>query len=169
MLPVGEDLTQRQATSFRQSYKSMPGPYSDPDSIRIEDRTAGGAPVPKALYIQPPTEGRIYASWPLTLPSGAKALTFQYGLTDPLPVFGGATILYSGASFHVFVNGEELFQEFKQLPGVNAGRIDVSKWAGQPVVVQVAVDAEGTAIFDWGFFSQLMLEGEQPVLSASQI
>jgi hypothetical protein len=57
------------------------------------------------------------------------------------------------------VNGEEVFSENAYAPGPHAGRVELSRWAGQPVVIQVAVDAEGTAIFDWCYFSSVRLAG----------
>lgn len=157
---LGDNLLDLPFAAFRQSYTSMPSPFSDEEDVVVRPGKSGGAELPKVLYIQPPTSGRIYASWAVSLPADAARLQFQFGLMDPPPIVGDATILYSGASFRIFVNGEQLFDEFRQMPGPEGGSVSLKKWAGKPVLIQLVVDAEGTAIFDWGFFSDVRFAGE---------
>ncbi len=154
---LGKDLVDIPFRSFRRTFDSLPSPYRDADNAVVRSGVSDGVEIPKALHIQPPTRGRIYTSWALRLADEVRTLSFNYGLLDPLPLFDRNSILYSGASFHVFVNGQEVFDAYRQVPGSNTGSVDLTPWAGTPVVIQVAVDADGTAIFDWGFFSELKL------------
>jgi hypothetical protein len=57
----------------------------------------------------------------------------------------------------VFVNGQQVFVQTVQTAGSHSGSIDLSQWAGQSVVIQLAADADGTGIFDWCLWSKVLL------------
>jgi hypothetical protein len=156
---AGDDLLDLPATRFRRTRDGMPSVYEGSGNAVVRALPASAGNSITGLYIEPPTDGRIYSSWAVRLPAGAAGLSFAYGLLESPPDVAFQPPFYSGASFHVFVNGEEVFSENAYAPGPHAGRVELSRWAGQPVVIQVAVDAEGTAIFDWCYFSSVRLAG----------
>jgi hypothetical protein len=88
------------------------------------------------------------------LPPDASTLDFKYGLADPLPPLP-PTISYSQTDFSVKVNGEKVWSRTIQLNGWNIQSADISKWAGQNVVIQIAVDALGQGTFNWSDWSGL--------------
>ncbi len=143
-IPPTVNLLDLPFVNFRSAYGSMPSPYSTDWNGVVRDWTNSGILLARALFIQPPTEGRIYSSWAVKLSPEIRSLKFVYGLMNPLPIFDPSLVLYSGATFHIYVNGEEVFDAHTQRPGNNDGVVDLSKWAGKPVLIQLAVDSDGT-------------------------
>jgi hypothetical protein len=137
----------------------MPSVYESSSNAVVRALPTSSGNGITGLYIEPPTDGRIYSSWAVQLPTDAKWLSFAYGLLEHSPDFDLLPPFYSGASFHVLVNGEEVFSREAFTPGPRAGGVDVSRWAGQAVLIQLAADAEGTAIFDWCYFASVRLAG----------
>ena len=158
-IQLGTDLLDVPYTKFSSTYSSLPQPYvTDQNGQIIQNPGLGGATIPRAIFTNPAHNGRVYLTWAATLPSNAASLNILYGLMDPPPYYGNITIPYSGVDVYVFVNGQQQFDSHIQSAGANNGAVDLTKWAGQAVVIQIAIDADGTAIYDWGLIAQALIQ-----------
>jgi hypothetical protein len=82
-------------------------------------------------------------------------LSFLYGLTDLPPGTTGSNPAYTGVDFLVFINGQQVFDQAVQTGGVNSGTVSLTPYAGQAVVIQLVVDADGTALYDSSIWSKV--------------
>lgn len=157
---LGKSLFDYPYTASRSAFNSLPSPYKSDWNVVVRSIPTESA-VTRLLFAQPPRNGRVYTNWTLRLPENVQSLDFDYGLMEPEEAYRHLNIQYSGAEFIILVNGEQVFQSEARLAGPRSGRIDLSRWAGKPVLIQVAVDAAGSAIFDWCFFSKMELRGAE--------
>ena len=157
-MPVGTDLLDLPYTKFSSTFDSLPAVYQDnQNGIIMNNVGLGGVTQSRAIYTNPPPNGRVYLAWTGVLPGSATHLNFMYGLMDAPPGYTGANIAYSGADFLIYVNGAQVFDQTVPSAGSHTGSIDLSKWVGQAVVIQLAVDADGTAVFDWCLWTNVLV------------
>jgi len=158
-VPSGSDLLDLPYSKFSSTYSSLAQPYvTDQNGQLVQNAGLGGVTLKRAIFTNPEHDGRVYLTWTATLPSNAATLDLQYGLMDAPPYYGNITIPYSGVDFFVYVNGQQQFDKNVQTGGANSASIDISKWAGQPVVIQIAIDADGTAIYDWALIGKAVIQ-----------
>jgi hypothetical protein len=157
-IPLGTDLLDLPYTKFSSTFDALPAVYQDTQNgIIMNNVGLGGVTLSRAIFTNPPANGRVYLNWTGVLPGSSTHLNFTFGLMDAPPGYTGATIAYSGADFLIFVNGQQAFDQTVPSAGTNTGSIDLSKWSGQAVVIQLAVDADGTAFFDWCLWTNVLL------------
>ncbi len=101
-----------------------------------------------ALATYPPGKGRTLVTWAVRLDESVSAIDVRVGLADPPPLLP-QTFDYSGAQVALRINGELEWNEELRSPGWKDRTIDVSRWAGQSVVVELEVDALSSSILDW--------------------
>jgi len=109
------------------------------------------------LLTNPPADGRVFLTWTGTLPASASALSFLYGLTDLPPATTGTNPAYTGVDFLVFINGQQVFDQAVQSSGIESGTVSLTSYAGQAVVIQLVVDADGTALYDSSVWSKVIV------------
>ncbi|MEI6503729.1 MAG: hypothetical protein WCP21_22190, partial [Armatimonadota bacterium] len=96
-----------------------------------------------------PAYGQTHLEWALRLPPAPLQLAF------------GAAIVKGGeqVTFSVMVNGLPVWNggwpgSGKLLPGV----VDLTRWAGQPVLLSLVTDADGANNCDWAVWVEPRLE-----------
>jgi hypothetical protein len=156
VLEVGASLTDLAFEVWRQGYGGWAYPGRVEGSGKIQPVKSGGEVDQRALPTIPPTKGLTLVTWAVHLPSDAASLEFRVGLADPSPPLP-PTIEYSGVMFLMNINGESLWSQEVRQNGWQAHKVDVSKWQGKDVVIQIGVDAQSNAIFDWAHWAGLTL------------
>jgi hypothetical protein len=137
---------------WRVTYDGMPALGVTEVSGSIRPIAAAGVTEPRALATYPPNGGKTQVTWAVQLPPNASQLAFKVGLTDPPPPL---VVSYSGVDLAVRVNGETLFTLSTQLAGWKPQVLDISKWAGQNVVIELDVDSDNNASYDWVYWTDL--------------
>ena len=158
-ISLGTQLLDLPYSKFSSAFNGLPSTFeSDTNGVILNNVGLGGVTLSRGLFTNPPANGRVYLTWTETLPSATPLyLSFTYGLMDPPPGNNTTPIVYSGADFLIFVNGMQLFDQTVPGAGSNSGSVDLSQWAGQSVVIQLAADADGTGIFDWCLWTNVLL------------
>jgi hypothetical protein len=123
---------------------SAPQATARRESNRVDGQIREG------LFFHPPNHGRTVALWTMTLPSQAAQFRAQVGVRD--------RSRSSGVLFLVEVNGKEVVQK-KVLPGKwILVAVDLGPWAGQPIVLSLAVDSLGPFDCDWAAWGEPRIE-----------
>ena len=118
--------------------------------------TSSGGVTKTAVAAIPPRDGQTILSSAVTLPSNATTISFGYGLADA-PAGQGAITNYSGVTFIVRANGTQLLSQAVNTVGWSAMQVDVSQFAGKPVVFELIVDANQDQLFDFAYFTDLTI------------
>jgi len=153
LVATGQSLLDLPFDVWKMGYGGLPFPSSGPNGT-IQPVVSGGQTEPKALQTFPPQNGLALVTWPVQLPPDASRLDFKYGLADPLPPLPAA-VSYSQTGFSVKIDGETVWSQTIQTNGWNIQSADISKWAGQNVVIEIAVDALGQGTFNWSDWAGL--------------
>ena len=104
------------------------------------------------LSMHPPDQGATTADYPLTLPAGRAVLRCFIGLRD-----GSKS---DGCSFIVKANGVAVAEQ-RKLPGEwSELTVDLSPWAGKPLVLSLVTDSAGSHNFDWAVWGEAKLTAE---------
>ena len=116
-------------------------------AIRPGKGTSGNVERP-GMNAHPPSSGRTIADYLLRLPADAPArLRFSVGLRD-----GSQS---SGCLFVAAANGTPLWQQVVSgADGWHEAEVDLSSFAGKPLVLSLAVDPAGPYDYDWGFWAE---------------
>jgi hypothetical protein len=100
-----------------------------------------------ALMLHPPPDGRSIADYWLHLPARPLRLTTAIGLAD-----GSRS---NGVEFVIAVNGREIFRRLVlRDSGWIPVEVDLSGWAGKPIVLSLITDAQGDYNFDWAVWGE---------------
>ena len=95
-----------------------------------------------ALSLHPPPNGRTIADYWLKLPAEPVQLRTAVGILD-----GSKS---TGVGFEIQVNGRSVFtKSLKPASGWIPAEVDLSEWAGKPVLLSLISDSEGDYTFDW--------------------
>ena len=157
-LSLGADLLDSPFTKFTSTFAGLPATdVNDQNGILLNNVSMAGTPLPRAIFNTPPANGRFYLTWTTTLPPAASQLSFLYGLMDLPPAAGGPSPAYTGVDFLVLINGQQVFVQPIKAGGVNSASVKLTSWAGRSVVIQLAVDADGTALFDSSVWSKVIV------------
>jgi len=96
-----------------------------------------------------PSQGQTQLDWGLTLPAAPCRLHFRYGVRE-----GGESV-----HFAVVVNGETLWSAAMPKPaGWQEAAVDLSRWAGQTILLRLVTDSDGPNNCDWAWWGEPMLE-----------
>jgi hypothetical protein len=150
----GQSLLDLPFDVWKTNYGGMPFSFKVGASGSVQPVISGGQTENKALATFPPQNGLTLVTWAVQLPPDASTLNFKYALADPLPPLP-STVTYSQTAFSVEVNGTSVWSNTIQLNGWNVQSVDVSPWAGQNVIIQIAVDALGQGTFNWSDWAGL--------------
>jgi hypothetical protein len=155
-LTLGSDLLDSPFTAFTNTFGGIPiNVQPNQGAIMVNNLSLAGTVLPRVLLTNPPADGRVFLTWTGTLPTAASVLSFLYGLTDLPPGTTGSNPAYTGVDFLVFINGQQVFDQAVQTGGVNSGTVSLTPYAGQAVVIQLVVDADGTALYDSSIWSKV--------------
>jgi hypothetical protein len=110
--------------------------------------------IDRTIQARPPANGITRLTWTLQVPAGASSLAVTYGLADAPPPYP-PQVDYSGMRFSVAINGAEVWGQSVLLSGWLNQSIDLSSYQGQKILLELIVDSEGTAVFDWGHWADL--------------
>jgi hypothetical protein len=105
----------------------------------------------RALSLHPPPSGRSLADFLLRLPNRPARFVTGIGIRD-----GSKS---KGVGFAVQVNGEMQFAQSLK-PGDHwiPVSVDLARWSGQPILLTLVCDAEGSYEFDWAVWAEPRLE-----------
>ena len=106
----------------------------------------------RGVNAHPPGQGRTVLTWVLRLPNRPLSLHGYAGLGD-----GAVT---DGVGFRVAVNGEDLWGHSTRTTGWRELRVDLSRWAGQMIALDLITDAEGECYCDWANWGEIRLAGD---------
>lgn len=108
--------------------------------VRATESTVGGV-TRGGLFAHPPNDGSTMAAIPMRLPPEPAVFESFIGIRD------GADS--TGVIFSVEVNGRAIAQR-RMLPGKwERIEADLSRWKGQPVVLALITDSDGSYTCDW--------------------
>ena len=114
----------------------------------VAPQSSGGVTKQQTLYAPAPTNGQTIFSWLLQVPAPV-AFSFSAGFWD-----GKQTAYPQGYLMSVRVNGNVLWQRVVGLPpSWQSGAIDLSRWAGQTILLELITDSQGMNSGDftsWG-------------------
>jgi hypothetical protein len=153
-IEIGASLLDFPSDVWKSNYGGWPFRFREGINGMVQPSVSGGERVPKVLATFPPSKGLTHVTWAVALPPDASRLTFRASLADPLPPLP-PDIDYSQTAFTVKVNGQTLWNEVYQLKGWHDASVDISRWAGQNVVVEVSADALGLGTFNWAQWADL--------------
>ncbi len=154
-IAVGQSLMDLAYTRSQASEGQLAGPSTIPYAGNIGPTSAGGVNKSRTIYGYSPSRGQLILSWPLRLPVASPLyLAFSAGLID------GATPARQGVLLEVRVNGEVLWQYTAKLPARwEYGSVDLSRWAGQNVLLELVSDSLGQNATHWTSWAELTLHG----------
>lgn len=116
-----------------------------------QTNTVGGVPR-DGLFVHPPDHGRTIVLSPMTLPAAPARLRIWVGIRDPSDS--------DGVGFVVEVNGQEAARK-RMLPGQwEAISVDLTPWAGKPIVLALVTDSEGPYNCDWAAWGEPRIEAK---------
>ncbi len=98
------------------------------------------------LLAHPPDHGLTIADFPMVIPAGSAVFRSFVGLRD-----GSKS---EGCGFVVKVNGVEAARAEKRPGEWSELRVDLSAWAGMPVLLSLVTDSEGSFGFDWAVWGE---------------
>jgi len=145
------DLAQ---TPFLLSFNSADGQVLDRPQFASAGpaQAAVGGVTRSGLTTHPPDHGLTNVEYPMVLPAGRARFHCFVGLRD-----GSKS---EGCGFRVTINGKQVAYEHK-LPGEwSELAVDLSPWAGKPVVLSLVTDSEGPYSFDWAIWGEVRVTGE---------
>jgi hypothetical protein len=120
---------------------------------REAESTVGGV-TRGGLFAHPPDHGQTQIHWPLHLPDRPTRFHCWIGIRD------GAQS--TGVQFRVEVNGGLLWQR-RLLPGSwQPVTVDLTAWRGQPVVLSLVANSDGSYRCDWAHWGDPRIEAQLP-------
>ncbi|WP_186407722.1 Ig-like domain-containing protein [Candidatus Accumulibacter aalborgensis] len=127
----------------------QPGPVFNDGTVGSV--TSGGMFKSSAIFAHPPDGGRTALTWVLRLPSSpALALNWAGGISD-------AATSEDGVDASVRINGATYWTASVTTPGWRSGSMDLSRWAGKDVLIELVSDSRARFIFDWFYWADLTL------------
>jgi hypothetical protein len=130
---------------------------SAPAFARVHPGKAASLGVERTgLHAHPPGSGQTVADFTLRLPAeGKPRLQFAVGIRD-----GSRS---SGCRFLVRANGRTVWQTLvNKVDGWHEAAVDLSPYAGQPLVLSLAVDPAGPYNYDWAFWAEPRIVDASP-------
>jgi hypothetical protein len=141
----GSSLLRLRLQPWNRYYGGLAVPAAEP--VRLADATVGGESSSDVLSAEPKLKSVRVFTLAAKLPPDASRLLFRAGLAD-LPADLAPKISYSGVEMSMKINGEQVWSQEIRRPGWNHGALDISKWAGKSVIVELATDSQSNPIGD---------------------
>lgn len=123
----------------------MYSPGSVYGSGSLETATCEGI-ARRAINAHPPSDGQTVLTWLLKLPDDPVSLRTYAGLKDN----AGA----EGVGFAIAVNGKVLWSHSTRTPSWRRATVDLTRWAGQTVVLDLISDSRGASFCDWACWGE---------------
>ena len=106
----------------------------------------------QTLNAQPPPDGQTVLQFLLALPT-AQEVTFSFSIGLP-----DRSCSIDGVFFKVLLNGQSRFEHFAfNEPGWVDGRISLSEFAGETVLLELVTDSGETVSCDWAHWADLFV------------
>ena len=128
--------------------RAIPGGIFGSGSIGTA--TSGGVSKSQTIWAHPPNGGTTILSWVLQLPVGPLRLGLSVGLGD-----GGTSA--DGVDFRIRVNGVPYWQLTTQANQWIPGALDLTRWKGQNVLMELVTDSRVNYNTDWAYWADLVL------------
>lgn len=129
---------------------AKPGP-AFPGVGSVGAATSGGVQKTQAIYAHPINSGTTMLSWVLRLPDvGPVRLGLSVGLGD-------GAMSDDGVEFQVRINGVPYWRLTTQVDQWLPGAIDLGRWQGQNVLVELVTDSRANYNSDWAYWADLLL------------
>jgi hypothetical protein len=142
---------------WRADYGGLPYPYLYENSGEISIAASDTVEKARSLSTRPARDSVTIATFPVRLPPDATQLSFSAGLLDP-PAYFGAPVNYTGVKMSLRINETEVWSEEIRTAKWRDLTADLTRWAGQDVLIQLSVDSLDSATFDWGQWAGLIVE-----------
>ena len=123
----------------------------------VQPIVSNGVREVRALPTIPRPNGLTLVTWGVQIPNNVSTLDFQVGLADPSPPLP-PKVNYSQVALSVKVNGETVWTKTIQTNGWEPAEVDISKWQGQNVVLELAADSLGLGVFEWAHWTGLTVQ-----------
>ena len=108
-----------------------------------------------SIFAHPPTNGQTVLQFPLHLPQ-SQEITFSFSMVlqdNPCS---------NGVLFQVLLNGQKRFEHLIETPDWVDMTIPLSEFAGQPVLLELVTDPNGSNSCDWAHWADLLITAEEP-------
>lgn len=141
---------------WRASQGGMALPGKVEVSGEIREVMSNYAKEDRALATYPPAKGTTLVTWPVHLSDTVSRLEFKVGLADapaPLPPVKS----YSGAKVTIRINGKPVWNRELNTAGWIEGSVDLMRWAGRDIIVELEADSLSNPIVDWVYWTGLTL------------
>lgn len=139
------DLTAAQHRSLALRSGEVLG--QQPDYIRVGVGSARcGGVERRGFSAHPPDQGETMILFPVTLGPDRAKLRAWAGLRD-----GSKS---EGVIFRIEVNGQEVARRAMMPGGWHEIEADLSAWRGQPVVLGLVTDSDGSHYYDWAWWGE---------------
>ncbi len=102
----------------------------------------------ETIFAHPPAIEQTVLQFLLALPPEPSTFSFSMGLQE------GCS---KGVLFQVRLNGQTYFESFKDTFDWTDGSISLSTFAGEPVLVELVTDPNGSASCDWAHWADLRI------------
>jgi hypothetical protein len=113
--------------------------------------TSGGITKTTTIFAHPPDNGTTVLSWVLSLPNSSPLrLGASVGIAD-----GGFTS--DGVDFQIRINGVQYWHLTTLANQWFPAAVDLGRWKGQNVLVELVTDSLDTFNFDWAYWADLVL------------
>jgi hypothetical protein len=150
--------TYRIVSDIRDPRPDLASQSSYDGSGNIVAVASDGVKIDNTIQARPPANGVTRLTWALQVPAGATSLAVTYGLADAPPPYP-PKVDYSGVRFSIAINGTEVWGQMVQQGGWFNQSVDLTPYQGKKILLELAVDSEGTAVFDWGHWADLTVNG----------
>jgi hypothetical protein len=131
------------------------GELATPGSVfgagAVGNATSGGIAKSQTIWAHPPNGGTTVLSWVVRLPD---LTPLKLGVSVGL---GDGAISDDGVDFKILVNGTPYWQLTTQADQWQPGTLDLARWKGQNVLVELVTDSRANFFSDWAYWADLLL------------
>ena len=107
-----------------------------------------------SIFAHPPTNGQTILQFPLHLPQSQElAFSFSMVLQD--------NPCSDGVLFQVLLNGQKRFEHLIEVADWVDMALPLSEFAGQPVLLELVTDPNGSNSCDWAHWADLLITAEE--------
>ena len=108
-----------------------------------------------SISAHPPTNGQTILQFPLRLPQ-SQGLIFSFSMVLQ------ENSCSNGVLFQVLFNGQKRFESLIESPDWIDADLSLSEFAGQPLLLELVTDPNGSNSCDWAHWADLLIIAEEP-------
>jgi hypothetical protein len=131
------------------------GELATPGSVfgagAVGNAPSGGITKSQTIWAHPPNGGATVLSWVLRLPD---LTPLKLGVSAGI---GDGALSDDGIDFKILVNGAPYWQLTTQADQWLPGTLDLARWKGQNVLVELVTDSRANFFSDWAYWADLVL------------